>query len=162
MANTYTQIYIQVVFAVVWRQGLIRPENKEEVHKYITGIVRNKGQKVLAINSRPDHLHMLLGMEPDLAVSDLVREVKKSSTSFINSKGWVKGRFSWQKGFGAFSYSRSSLDAVISYVQDQDRHHSKRSFKDEYLRLLRKFDVAFEEKYVFDFRDEVARSGIDS
>ena len=158
MANTYTQIYIPVVFAVEWRQSLIRPENKEELHKYITGIVRNKGQKMIAINSRPDHLHMLIGMEPDLALSDLVREVKKSSTNFINRSQWVKGRFNWQEGFGAFSYSRSSLDAVVHYIQNQDRHHSERSFKDEYQRLLRKFDVAFDERYLFDFRDDAASS----
>ena len=124
MANTFTQIYIQVVFAVELRQALIRPENKEELHKYITGIVRNKGQKLIAINSRPDHLHMLLGMEPDVALSDLVREVKKSSTKFVNGNRWTKGRFSWQEGFGGFSYSRSSLDAVIRYIQNQDQHHA--------------------------------------
>ena len=150
MANTYTQIYIQV-FAVEWRQALIRPENKEELHKYITGIVRNKGRKMIAINSRPDHLHMLLGMKPDLALSDLVREVKKSSTGFINENRWVQGRFNWQEGFGGFSYSRSSLDAVIRYIQNQDQHHDKRSFKDEYLQLLRKFDVTFDERHLFDF-----------
>ena len=154
MANTYTQIYIQVVFAVEWRQALIRPENKEELHKYITGIVSNKGQKMIAINSRPDHVHMLLGMQPDVALSDIVREVKKSSTAFANNSRWVKGRFNWQASFGAFSYSRSALDAVILYIQNQDQHHAKRSFKDEYLRLLRKFDVAFDDKYVFDFADE--------
>jgi REP element-mobilizing transposase RayT len=154
MANTYTQIYIQVVFAVEWRQALIRPENKEELHKYITGIVRNKSQKMIAINSRPDHLHMLLGMQPDLALSDLVREVKKGSTNFINDNRWVKGRFNWQEGFGGFSYARSSLDAVIRYIQNQDRHHAKQSFREEYMRLLRKFDVAFDERYVFGFPDE--------
>jgi len=159
MANTYTQIYIQVVFAVEWRQSLIRPENKEELHKYITGVIRNKGQKMIAINSRPDHLHMLIGMEPDLALSDLVREVKKSSTNFVNRSRWVKGRFNWQEGFGGFSYSRSSLDAVVHYVQNQDQHHSDRSFKDEYQRLLRRFDVAFDERYLFDFRDDATSSG---
>ncbi len=153
MANTYTQIYIHVVFAVEWRQALLKPENKEELHKYITGIIRNKGQKLLAINSRPDHVHILLGMNPALALSDLVREVKKSSTRFINEHRWVKGHFNWQEGFGAFSYSRSSLDAVIRYIQNQDQHHTKQSFREEYVRLLRKFDIAFDEKYIFDFLD---------
>jgi REP-associated tyrosine transposase len=162
MANTFTQIYIQVVFAVEGRQALIRPENKEELHKYITGIVRNKGQKVIAINSRPDHLHMLVGLQPDIALSDLVREVKKSSTGFIRANRWVKGRFNWQTGFGGFSYSRSSLDQVIRYIQKQDEHHAKRSFRDEYTRLLRKFDVAFDEKYVFDFAEDGALRGIES
>jgi REP element-mobilizing transposase RayT len=154
MANTYTQIYIQVVFAVEWRQSLISPEHKEELHKYISGIVRNQGQKLIEIDAQPDHLHMLVGMKPDLALSDLVREVKKSSTNFINGNRWVRGRFNWQPGFGGFSYSRSHLNAVIRYIQNQDQHHAKRSFKQEYKQLLRKFDIAFEEKYLFDFRDE--------
>lgn len=159
MANTYTQIYIQVVFAVEWRQALIRPENKEELHKYITGVVRNKGQKMIAINCRPDHLHMLIGLKPDLALSDLVREVKKSSTNFINGKKLVKGRFRWQEGFGGFSYSRSSLDAVIRYIQNQDQHHARSSFRDECFRLFRTFDVTVDERYVFDFPDEAELGG---
>ena len=150
MANTYTQIYIQVVFAVKWRQALIRPENREDLHQYITGIIRNKGQKLMAINSRPDHIHLLLGMNPDLALSDLVREVKKSSTRFIKDNRWVTGCFNWQEGFGAFSYSRSSLDAVVRYIQNQDQHHARRSFEEEYVRLLRKFEVSFDEKYLFE------------
>ena len=97
---------------------------------------------------------MLLGLRPDIALSDLVREVKKSSTTFINDNHWVRGHFNWQEGFGGFSYSRSSLDSVIRYIQNRDQHHAKRSFKDEYKRLLRKFDIAFEEKYLFDFREE--------
>ena len=154
MANTFTQIYIQVVFAVEFRQALISRDNREELHKYITGIVRNHGQKLLTINAQPDHLHTLLGLKPDIALSDLVREVKKSSTTFINDNHWVRGHFNWQEGFGGFSYSRSSLDSVMRYIQNQDQHHAKRSFKDEYKRLLRKFDIAFEEKYLFDFREE--------
>ena len=153
MANTYTQIYIQVIFAVELRQNLIRPENSEEIHKDITGIVRNHGHKLIAINSRPDHMHILLGMKPDLALSDLVREVKKSSTNFINEKRCVKGHFNWQSGYGAFSYSRSDLDRVIRYIQNQDKHHAKRSFKDEYVTFLRKFDVEFDKKYLFEFDD---------
>jgi putative transposase len=162
MPNTITQIYIQVVLAVEWRQALIRPANKEELHKYITGIVHNKGQKMIAINSRPDHLHMLVGMKPDIALSGLVREVKKSPTGFINANRWVKGRFNWQAGFGGFSYSLSSLDGVIRYIQNQDEHHAKRSFRDEYTQLLRKFGVAFDEKYVFDFAEEEALGGFES
>ena len=158
MANTYSQIYIQVVFAVEWRQALIRTENREELHKYITGIVTNKDQKMIGINSRPDHIHMLLGMQPDLALSDLVRDVKRSSTVFISDSRWVKGRFNWQAGFGAFSYSRSALDGVIRYIQDQDRHHSKKSFKAEYLALLQKFAIVYDPKYVFDFADDEEES----
>ena len=155
MANTYTQIYIQVVFAVEWRQSLIDPDNKGEIHKYITGILRNKGQKLIEINSMPDHIHFLIGMQPDIALSDLVREVKKSSTKFIREQRLVRGRFQWQEGFGAFSYSRSSLDSVIRYIRNQEIHHRKATFETEYLTMLRKFDVAFEEKYVFDFRERL-------
>jgi REP-associated tyrosine transposase len=153
MPNTFTQIYIQVVFAVEWRQSLIRPEHKEEIHKYITGILRNKRQKLIEINSMPDHVHMLIGMEPDIAVSDLVREIKKSSTNFINTKHLVRGKFNWQEGFGAFSYSRSSLDSVIRYIRNQEAHHQRTSFKNEYLAMLRKFDIAFDDRYLFDFPD---------
>ena len=151
MANTFTQVYIQIVFAVEWRQSLIQPEHKEEIHKYITGIVRNKGQKLIEINTMPDHLHLLVGLKPDMAISDLSREVKKASSIFINERGFMKGRFNWQEGFGAFSYSHSHLDAVIGYIRNQERHHQRNSFKREYLMLLRKFDVVFELKYVFDF-----------
>ena len=154
MPNTFTQIYIQIVFAVEWRQNLIQPDHKEEVHKYITGIVRNKGQKLIEINTMPDHLHMLIGLRPDNALSDLVREVKKSSTLFINGNNFVKGRFNWQEGFGAFSYSHSHLDKVIGYIRNQEKHHGKTSFKKEYMMLLRKFDVAFEPSYLFDFPEE--------
>ncbi len=149
MANTYTQIYIQVVFAVSGREGLITRDFKEELYKYITGMVRNKKQKLIAINGMPDHLHMLIGMKPDVALSELVGKVKASSSNFINDHRWVRGRFSWQEGFGAFSYSHSQLSAVARYIENQEAHHAKRSFKQEYLGLLRKFDLAYEEKYLF-------------
>jgi len=151
MANTYTQIYIQVVFAVHGRQCLIHPDYKEEIHKYITGIVTNQGQKMLQINGVADHVHLLIGMKPNIALSDLVREIKSGSSKFINEKRWIKGKFHWQEGFGAFSYGHSQLDQVIQYIRDQEKHHQKNSFKNEYLMLLRKFDIAFEDKYVFDF-----------
>jgi putative transposase len=151
MANTFTQVYIQIVFAVEWRQSLIQPEQKEEIQKYITGIVRNKGQKLIEINTMPDHLHMLVGLKPDMAISDLAREVKKASTRFINERGFIRGRFNWQEGFGAFSYSHSHLDAVIGYIRSQETHHRATSFKKEYMTLLRKFDVEFDLNYVFDF-----------
>jgi putative transposase len=154
VANTFTQIYIQVIFAVEWRQSLITQEHKEEIQKYITGIIRNKSQKLIEINSMPDHLHMLIGMQPDIALSDLVREVKKSSSNFINEKRLVKGRFNWQEGFGAFSYSRSSLDAVIRYIRNQEAHHRRTSFKKEYMTMLRKFDIAFDERYLFEFSED--------
>lgn len=154
MANTYTQIYIQVVFAVSGRQNLISKDRKEEIHKYITGIVRNNSQKLIAINSMPDHIHMLIGLQPDMALSDLVRDVKANASNFINERRWARGKFSWQEGFGAFSYSHSQLDAVIRYIQNQEQHHRKRSFKDEYLEMLKKFNVVFDSKYIFDFVED--------
>jgi putative transposase len=151
MANTFSQIYIQTVFAVENRQSLIKPEFKEELYKYITGIVRNQGQKLIAINGMPDHVHILIGLKPAMALADLVREIKADSTNFINSRKLVHGRFNWQDGYGAFSYGHSQLDQIIRYIQNQEKHHQKHSFKDEYMTFLRKFDIAFEEKYVFKF-----------
>jgi putative transposase len=149
MANTFSQIYIQTVFAVTGRECLISRDRKEELHKYITGIVRNEKQKLIAINGMPDHMHVLIGLKPDMAISTLVKEIKSSSSNFINSKGWLRGRFSWQEGFGAFSYSHSHLSAAARYVENQEAHHAKRSFKDEYMTLLRKFDIAYDTKYLF-------------
>ena len=149
MANTYTQIYIQVVFAVEGRQCLVRPEWKEELHKYITGIVTTQKQKLLAIHSMPDHTHLLIGQKPNIELSDLVGDVKTGSTNFINRKQWVPGRFSWQEGFGAFSYSHSQLTTVIRYIQNQERHHAHRTFREEYLSLLDKFEVPHEDRYIF-------------
>ena len=154
MANTYTKIYIQVVFAVQGRQCLIEPDHKEEIYKYITGIVTNQGQKMLQINGVADHVHLLIGMKPNIALSDIVRDVKAGSSKFINEKRWIKGKFNWQEGFGAFSYGHSQLDKVIQYIRDQEKHHRQNSFKDEYMTLLRKFDIAFEDKYVFDFIED--------
>src|SRR5215211_5997198 len=131
MANTYTQIYIHVVFAVEGRQNLIQPAHNDELQKYITGIVSAQRHKLIAINNMPDHLHLLVGVRPDASLSQLVRDIKANSSRFINEKRWVMGRFSWQEGFGAFSYSRSQLDSVIRYIQNQQKHHAKRSFRDE-------------------------------
>jgi REP element-mobilizing transposase RayT len=151
MANTYTQIYVHIVFAVKGRQSLIGKENKEELHKYITGIVRNKKQKMLAINSMPDHTHIFIGMKPNIALSDLVRDIKSNSSAFINEKKWVRGKFNWQEGFGAFSYGHSQIDTVIKYIHDQEKRHVKMTFKEEYLGLLKKFAVEYDEKYLFEW-----------
>jgi REP element-mobilizing transposase RayT len=151
MANTFSQIYIQTVFAVSNRESLIRPAFKEDLYKYISGIVRNQGQKLISINGMPDHVHILIGLKPAMALADLVREMKADSTNYINENKWVHGRFNWQEGYGAFSYGHSQLDTIIRYIQYQEKHHQRRSFKSEYLTLLRKFDIAFEEKYVFEF-----------
>jgi putative transposase len=149
MANTYTQIYIQVVFAVEGRQNLLPPEHDDELQKYITGIVSGQKQKLMAINNMPDHLHLLVGLRPDVSLSELVRDVKANSAQFINEQKWFAGRFSWQEGFGAFSYSRSHLDTVIRYIQGQKRHHARQSFRDEYVQFLEKFGVDYDARYVF-------------
>ena len=149
MANTYTQIYIHVVFAVEGRQNLIRPERKEELQKYMTGIITRQGQKLLAIHCMPDHVHVLIGLKPDMALSNLVGDLKTGSTNHINENKWVPGRFSWQTGFGAFSYSHSQLDDVIRYIADQERHHARTSFREEYLEFLRRFKIDHDEKYIF-------------
>jgi putative transposase len=151
MANTFSQIYIQTVFAVNGRLSLIRQEFKEELYKYMTGIVRNKGQKLISINGVSDHVHILIGLKPAMALADLVRDIKADSSDFINRKKVVRGRFSWQEGYGAFSYGHSQLDTIIRYIQNQEQHHRRRSFKDEYLAWLKKFEIPFEEKYVFQF-----------
>jgi putative transposase len=149
MANTYSQIYLQVVFAVQGRQNLIQPEFREEVQKCITGVVAERGQKLLAIYCKPDHTHLLVGLRPAIALSDLVRDLKNGSSNFINSKGWVLGRCCWQEGFGAFSYGHSQISDVICYIQAQPKHHARRSFRDEYLHLLQRFQINHEERFIF-------------
>jgi len=138
MANTYTQIYIQIVFAVQHRKNLIPKSNKEELHKYITGIVTNRDQKLLSINCMPDHTHILVGLKPTMAISDFVRDIKANSSSFINEKKWIRSKFHWQEGYGAFSYGHSQLDRVIRYINNQEKHHKKRTFKEEYTEFLKK------------------------
>jgi len=154
MANTYSQIYIHVVFAVEGRQSLIKAEHNDELQKYITRIISGERHKLIAINNVPDHLHMLIGVRPDASLSDLVRAVKAGSSKFINSKRWVAGRFSWQEGFGAFSHSRSQLGAVIRYIENQPAHHAKKSFREEYITLLEKFDVDYDPRYIFETATE--------
>lgn len=149
--STYSQIYIQVVFAVKGRDSLLNENWEEELYKYITGIVRNKGQKMLTINGMPDHIHFLIGMKPSCCLSDLVREVKKSSNDFIKEKKFVRNKFNWQEGFGAFSYSHSHLDKVIKYIMNQKLHHRKKSFKEEYIEILRKFEIEYKEEYLFEW-----------
>ncbi len=151
--GTFSQIYIQVIFAVRGRNSAIANSWEAELYKYITGIVQNKGQKILAINGMPDHIHILIGMKPSCCLSDLVREVKKSSNSFVNQSGLVKGRFEWQEGYGAFSYSHSSLDNVIAYIMNQKEHHRNKSFKEEYISFLEKYKVDYEERFLFEWND---------
>ncbi|MCC5922016.1 MAG: IS200/IS605 family transposase [Cyclobacteriaceae bacterium] len=149
--STFSQIYIQIIFAVKGRNALISSSWEEELYKYITGIITEKNQKLIAINGMPDHIHILIGMRPTCCLSDLVREIKKSSNSFINENRYSKHKFSWQEGFGAFSYSHSSLAQVVNYIHNQKEHHKKRTFKDEYVGLLERFEVDFKEDYLFRF-----------
>ena len=149
MANTYAQICIQIVFAVEGRQNLIQAEHNDELQKYITGIVSGQNQKLLAINNVPDHLHMLVGLKADLSVSELVRDIKSNSTRFINEKKWMCGKFWWQEGFAAFSYSRSQIGRVIGYIENQQKHHARRRFRDEYIDMLRRFGVEYDDRYIF-------------
>jgi putative transposase len=149
MANTYSQIHIQVVFAVEARQCLIRAPFREEVQKYTTSMVTHRGQKLLAIYCMPDHTHLLIGLRPNMALSDLVQDIKRSSSSFINSKRWIVGRFSWQEGFGAFSYGHSQIPRVIRYVRNQEEQHARTSFREEYVRLLEKFEIEHDERFIF-------------
>ncbi len=151
--STYTQIYIQTIFAVKGRDSLIYAEWEDRLYKYMTGIVQNKGQKMLAINGMPNHIHFLIGMKPTCCLSDLVREVKKSSNEFVNENKFSKFRFSWQEGFGAFSYSHLQLDDVIAYIMNQKQHHKKQTFKEEYMDFLKQFKVEYDDHYLFDWNE---------
>jgi len=150
MANTYSKIYIQVVFAVKGRQSLIKNNWKEELYKYITGITKNKKQKLIAINGVDDHVHLFLGIKPDICLSNLIRDIKANSSSFINDRKLVKGKFNWQDGYGAFSYSHSHIDKVCKYIMNQEEHHRKKTFREEYIELLKKFQIDYDEKYLFE------------
>ena len=153
MANTYSQVYLQFVFVVKGRQNLISPKHNDELQKYITGIVQNRKQKMLAINNMPDHLHMLVGFGTTMSMAVFMEEVKSISSKFINQKCWINGKFEWQSGYGVFSYSRSQADNVIKYIINQQHHHKKRTFKEEYLDFLKKFEVEYDDKYLFEWFD---------
>jgi REP element-mobilizing transposase RayT len=154
MASTYTQVNIQVVFTVQERQNLIKKGHKEELHKYLTGIVRNHEQKLVAISGMPDHVHVLVGLKPNMALSDLVPDIKSNSSTFIHEKKRVRGKLTWQEDFGAFSYGHSQLADVIRYTQNQERHHAKSTFRQEYLEMLKRFRVEHNEQYVFDWVED--------
>jgi REP element-mobilizing transposase RayT len=149
MANTYAQIYLHVVFAVSGRACVIRPERKEELQKYITGIVTHRKQKLIAISCMPDHTHILLGLKPDEVPSDLIGRIKTGSSNHINKQRWLGCHFSWQEGFGAFSVSHSHLGMVISYIGNQENHHRRKSFQREYLEFLERHEVPYDQRYIF-------------
>ncbi|MBN8653307.1 MAG: IS200/IS605 family transposase [Cytophagales bacterium] len=151
MPGTFTQIYIQVIFAVKDRESMISPTWEDQLYKYISGIIRNKEQKLLAINGMPDHIHFLMGMKPSCTLSDLVREIKKSSNEFIKGKKFTTCKFQWQEGYGAFSYSHTELDNVIGYIQNQKQHHTKKTFREEYEKLMSDFRIDYKPEYLFDW-----------
>ena len=153
MPGTFQQIYIQVVFAVKGRENLITEKWNKELHKYISGIIKGKDQKSIIVNGMPDHIHAFIGLRPAMAISDLVRDIKNNSSNFINDRRWVKGKFSWQDGYGAFSYSHSHIDNVYQYILNQEEHHKKKTFKQEYIEFLKKFGIEYNEKYLFDWYD---------
>jgi putative transposase len=149
MSNTYTQIHIHFVFAVKHRYGIINAAWKDELYKYITGIIQNNDHKLICINGMPDHVHILAGVRPSQSISDLMQDIKGSSSKWINEKRLVKGKFEWQEGYGAFSYGKSQIKDVINYIENQERHHKKKSFLEEYRNFLEAFEIEFDERYLF-------------
>ncbi len=151
MPGTFSQIYIQVVFAVKRRENLLQKPWRDEVFKYMAGIIKEKNQKPIIVNGVTDHVHLFIGLKPVMSLSDLIRDVKNNTTNFINDKKFLNTKFSWQEGYGAFSYSHSQLDTVYQYILNQEEHHKKKTFKAEYLELLEKFEIEYDEKYLFDW-----------
>ena len=149
MPNTYTQIHIQFVFAVKFRNCVIQSAWKEELHKYITGIVQLHSHKLITINSMPDHVHVFIGMRPTQSVSDLMQDVKGSSSKWINDKNLTPNHFEWQEGYGAFSYSKSHIKNVIQYIENQEKHHRVKTFREKYIDFLEKFEIDYDERYIF-------------
>lgn len=149
MPNTYTQLYIHFVFAVKYRKATIAEEWENRLQKYITGIVQNNGHKLLAINTMPDHLHLFVGLNPKQSISELMRLVKGDSSEFINKEGFSKRMFYWQDGYGAFSNSRSQIDMVVKYILNQKEHHAQKTFREEYIGILKEYGIEYDEKYIF-------------
>jgi len=153
MPGTFFQIYIQVVFAVKGRENLIGNNWKIDLHKYISGIIKGKGQKPIIVNGMPDHIHAFIGLRPSIPIADLVRDIKNNSSNFINDHKFVRGKFAWQDGYGVFSYSHSHISKVYDYILYQEKHHKKKTFREEYLAFLKKFEVAYNGKYLFEWYD---------
>ena len=154
MAGTFAQIYIHIVIVVKKRDNLIPNANREELFEYMAGIIQNKGQKPIIVNGTGNHVHIFLGLKPDMKISDLARDIKNNSTNFINKMKWINRKFSWQSGYGAFSYGESQVEAVFNYIKNQENHHKKKTFKEEYLEFLKKFNVEYNEKYLFDWIED--------
>lgn len=154
MAGTYSQIYIQVVFAVKGRKNLLQKPWRDDVFKYMSGIIKGKNQKPIIVNGVENHVHLFIGLKPSMAISDLVRDVKNNTTTFINEQKFIRNKFSWQEGFGSFSYAHSQIDRVYRYILNQEEHHRKKTFKTEYIALLQKFEIDYNMKYLFEWFDE--------
>jgi REP element-mobilizing transposase RayT len=150
MAGSYSQIYLQYVFAVKGRQNLLQKPWREEVFKYISGIIKGKNQKPIIVNGVSDHVHVFVSLRPAMPIPDLIRDIKNNSSNFINENKWVKGKFSWQEGYGVFSYSHSQIDKVYRYIANQEAQHEKKTFKDEYVDFLVKSEVDYDERYLFE------------
>jgi len=155
MADTYVQAYFHLVFAVKNRDALIRKSWKEELEKYITGIVQNNKHKLIAIGSMPDHIHIFIGYNLNQTIPDLVETIKTSTDHWIRERRFTTFKFNWQKGYGAFTHSHSQIDSVVRYVLNQEAHHRKKSFREEYLEMLRKFEIAYKDEYLFDFLNNI-------
>jgi putative transposase len=149
MSNTYTQLYVHCIFAVKFRKAIIQQSWEERLHQYITGILQNNGHKLLAINSVPDHLHFFVGLNPKQSISVMMRLAKGDSSEFVNKENFTDRKFYWQDGYGAFSNSRTQIDGVVKYIMNQKQHHSKKTFREEYLDILTQYDVKYDEKYIF-------------
>src|SRR5665647_1416518 len=155
MANTYTQLYIQFVFTVKGRENLIKEKFRDELEKVMCGIVTNHKSKVYAIYCNPDHTHIFVGLHPTISVSKLIEQVKSGSSNWLNGKKYIAGKFSWQDGYGAFTYSKSHIDNVVKYILNQSEHHKKLSFREEYLSFLNKFEIEYDSKYLFEWYDQI-------
>ena len=151
MPGTFSQIYIQYVFAVRGRQNLLLPAWRNELFKYIAGIIKGKNHKPIIVNGHSDHVHAFVGLTPSTSISDLIRDIKNNSSNFINDQNWLRNKFSWQEGYGAFSYSHSQIENVYQYILNQEEHHKKKTFRDEYLDFLKKFEIEYDEKYLFEW-----------
>ena len=148
MANTFTQIYLHLVFAVQNRLSLIQPGWRDELYKYITGIVQNDSHKLIAINGTANHIHIAVGYKPHQLIPELLKDIKGYSSKWINEKKFVRGKFNWRAGYGAFSFSHSHIDRVVKYINNQEQHHKKQTFREEYIQLLKKYNILFDEKYI--------------
>lgn len=151
MANTFTQIYVQIVFAVKGRENLISEKNRQSIEKYICGIVNNKKSKPLSIYCNPDHIHILIGLNPETSISDMARDIKSNSSKWINDNSMISKKFNWQRGYGAFTHSKSQINSVVKYILNQEEHHRKINFEEEYKHILQENEIPFDERYLFNW-----------